>query len=120
MSADLDLLIRAPRVITAAGEVARCIGVRDGRIVAIGSFGREQGGEGRSMPGGALPGPGRTAGRHGAAGTSLRNSSYGQRYKRRISRRIFPVSLRHPLIVSAIQLCRAPLHGVGAASIAGA
>ena len=35
MSAAPDLLIRAPRVITAAGEVARCIGVRDGRIVAI-------------------------------------------------------------------------------------
>jgi allantoinase len=35
MSAALDLLIRAPRVITTAGEVARCIGVRDGRIVAI-------------------------------------------------------------------------------------
>jgi hypothetical protein len=35
MSAALDLLIRAPRVSTTAGEVARCIGVRDGRIVAI-------------------------------------------------------------------------------------
>ena len=31
----LDLLFRAPRVITAAGEVSRCIGVRDGRIVVI-------------------------------------------------------------------------------------
>jgi allantoinase len=31
----LDLLFRAPRVITAAGEVARYIGVRDGRIVVI-------------------------------------------------------------------------------------
>src|SRR6476646_7813853 len=31
----LDLLFRAPRVITVAGEVARCIGVRDGRIVVI-------------------------------------------------------------------------------------
>src|SRR5215208_5344958 len=32
----LDLLFRAPRVITApAGEVARCIGVRDGRIVVV-------------------------------------------------------------------------------------
>ena len=35
MSDRLDLLFRAPRVITAAGEVARCIGVRDGRIVVI-------------------------------------------------------------------------------------
>ena len=35
MSEPLDLLFRAPRVITAAGEVARCVGVRDGRIVAI-------------------------------------------------------------------------------------
>ena len=35
MSDQLDLLFRAPRVITAAGEVARCIGVRDGRIVVI-------------------------------------------------------------------------------------
>jgi allantoinase len=33
--ADLDLLFRAPRVITSAGKVARCIGVADGRIVAI-------------------------------------------------------------------------------------
>ncbi len=31
----LDLVFRAPRVITAAGEVARCVGVRDGTIVAI-------------------------------------------------------------------------------------
>jgi allantoinase len=31
----LDLVIRAPRVVTAAGEVARCVGVRDGRVVAI-------------------------------------------------------------------------------------
>jgi allantoinase len=31
----LELLFRAPRVITVAGEVARCIGVRDGRIVVI-------------------------------------------------------------------------------------
>ncbi|MBA2415502.1 MAG: allantoinase AllB [Geodermatophilaceae bacterium] len=30
-----DLVFRAPRVITAGGEVARCIGVRDGRIAAI-------------------------------------------------------------------------------------
>ena len=35
MSDKLELLFRAPRVITAAGEVARCIGVRDGRIVVI-------------------------------------------------------------------------------------
>jgi allantoinase len=31
----LDLVVRAPRVITVAGEVARCVGVRDGTIVAI-------------------------------------------------------------------------------------
>ena len=30
-----ELLIRAPRAITAAGEVARCIGVSEGRIAAI-------------------------------------------------------------------------------------
>ena len=30
-----DLVFRAPRVITAAGEVARCVGVRDGRVAAI-------------------------------------------------------------------------------------
>ncbi|MBJ8340771.1 allantoinase AllB [Antrihabitans sp. YC3-6] len=35
MSEPLDLIFRAPRVITGAGEVARCIGIRDGRIVAI-------------------------------------------------------------------------------------
>ena len=35
MSDKLELLFRAPRVITVAGEVARCIGVRDGRIVVI-------------------------------------------------------------------------------------
>ena len=35
MNEPLDLIFRAPRVITAAGEVARSIGVRDGRIVAI-------------------------------------------------------------------------------------
>ena len=35
MSDRLDLLFRAPRVITVAGEVARCIGVRDGRIAVI-------------------------------------------------------------------------------------
>jgi allantoinase len=31
----LDLLIRAPRVITAAGEVSRSVGVQQGRIVSI-------------------------------------------------------------------------------------
>jgi allantoinase len=31
----LDLVFRAPRVVTAAGEVARCVGVRDGRVAAI-------------------------------------------------------------------------------------
>ena len=35
MSDKLELLFRAPRVITVAGEVARCIGVRDGRIVVV-------------------------------------------------------------------------------------
>lgn len=35
MNAPLDLVFRAPRVITAAGEVARTVGVRDGRIVSI-------------------------------------------------------------------------------------
>jgi len=35
MNEPLDLIFRAPRMITAAGEVARSIGVRDGRIVAI-------------------------------------------------------------------------------------
>ena len=30
-----DLVIRAPRVLTAAGEVARCVAVKDGRVVAI-------------------------------------------------------------------------------------
>ena len=30
-----DLVFRAPRVVTAAGEVSRCIGVRDGRVAAI-------------------------------------------------------------------------------------
>jgi len=38
MSERLDLVFRAPRVITGAGEVARCIGVRDGRIVVIEPF----------------------------------------------------------------------------------
>ncbi len=32
---ELDLVFRARRVITTAGEVARCVGVRDGSIVAI-------------------------------------------------------------------------------------
>ncbi|MGH8775736.1 MAG: allantoinase AllB [Jiangellaceae bacterium] len=32
---DLDLVLRAPRVVTAAGEVARRVGVAEGRIVAI-------------------------------------------------------------------------------------
>jgi allantoinase len=32
---DFDLVFRARRVITVAGEVARCVGVRDGRIAAI-------------------------------------------------------------------------------------
>ncbi|MCW0215053.1 MAG: allantoinase, partial [Pseudonocardia sp.] len=31
----LDLVFRARRVITASGEVDRCVGVQDGRIVAI-------------------------------------------------------------------------------------
>jgi allantoinase len=30
-----DLVFRAPRVVTAAGEVAGCVGVRDGRVAAI-------------------------------------------------------------------------------------
>jgi allantoinase len=33
--ADYDLVIRAPRAITSAGEVPRCVGVRDGRVAAI-------------------------------------------------------------------------------------
>jgi Dihydroorotase and related cyclic amidohydrolases len=41
MSDRLELLFRAPRVITAAGEVARCIGVRDGRIAVIEPIGAE-------------------------------------------------------------------------------
>ncbi|WP_189056322.1 allantoinase AllB [Longimycelium tulufanense] len=32
---ELDLVVRAKRVITTAGEVARAVGVRDGRIVAL-------------------------------------------------------------------------------------
>lgn len=35
MPEPLDLVLRARRVITAYGEVARCVGVGDGRIVAI-------------------------------------------------------------------------------------
>jgi allantoinase len=30
-----DLVVRAPRVVTAAGEVPRCVAVRDGRVAAI-------------------------------------------------------------------------------------
>ena len=33
--AEFDLVIRAPRVITRVGEVSRCVGVRDGVVVAI-------------------------------------------------------------------------------------
>jgi allantoinase len=33
--ADYDLVIRAPRAITLAGEVPRCVGVRDGVVAAI-------------------------------------------------------------------------------------
>jgi allantoinase len=32
---DYDLVLRARRVVTAAGEVARCVGVKDGRITAV-------------------------------------------------------------------------------------
>ncbi|MEK6441534.1 hypothetical protein [Pseudonocardia sp. T1-2H] len=35
MTTELDLLFRAPRMITPAGEVGRCVGIRDGVIVAI-------------------------------------------------------------------------------------
>ena len=34
----LDLLIRARRVVRAAGETACAVGVRDGRIVAIAPY----------------------------------------------------------------------------------
>jgi len=34
----LDLLLRAPRVVTPAGEEARCVGVRGGRIAAVESL----------------------------------------------------------------------------------
>ena len=33
--ADFDLVVRAPRMITRFGEVSRCVGVRDGVVVAI-------------------------------------------------------------------------------------
>jgi len=42
---DFDLVLRARRVITAAGEVARCVGVRDGRIAAIEPYGSDLDGE---------------------------------------------------------------------------
>jgi allantoinase len=32
---EFELVFRAPRVVTAAGEVARCVAVRDGRVAAI-------------------------------------------------------------------------------------
>jgi allantoinase len=35
MVAELDLVLRAPRVVATAGEVARRVGIADGRIVAI-------------------------------------------------------------------------------------
>ena len=34
-AAEFDLVLRAPRVVTAAGEVARCVAVRKGRVAAI-------------------------------------------------------------------------------------
>jgi allantoinase len=33
--AEFDLVMRAPRMITRFGEVARCVGVREGVVVAI-------------------------------------------------------------------------------------
>jgi allantoinase len=43
---DYDLVIRAPRAITMAGEVSRCIAVRDGVVVAIEPLGAQlSGGE---------------------------------------------------------------------------
>ena len=33
--AEYDLVIRAPRAITLAGEVPRCVGVRNGIVAAI-------------------------------------------------------------------------------------
>jgi allantoinase len=38
---ELDLVFRAPRVVTAAGEVARRVGIADGRIVAIEPLGSD-------------------------------------------------------------------------------
>jgi allantoinase len=35
VTTELDLLFRAPRMITRAWEVGRCVGIRDGVIVAI-------------------------------------------------------------------------------------
>ena len=35
MAGEFELVFRAPRVVTAAGEVARCVAVRDGRVAAI-------------------------------------------------------------------------------------
>ena len=35
MTTELDLVFRAPRMITPAGEAGRCVGIRDGVIVAI-------------------------------------------------------------------------------------
>jgi allantoinase len=40
-----DLVFRAPRVVTAAGEVSRCVGVRGGRVVAIEPLPAELSGE---------------------------------------------------------------------------
>jgi len=40
-----DLVFRAPRVVTAAGEVSRCVGVRDGRVAAIEPLEAELSGE---------------------------------------------------------------------------
>jgi len=40
-----DLVFRAPRVVTAAGEVARCVGVRGGRVAAVEPLAAELSGE---------------------------------------------------------------------------
>jgi allantoinase len=40
-----DLVVRAPRMVTAAGEVARCVAVRGGRVVAIEPLGAALAGE---------------------------------------------------------------------------
>ncbi|HEV8424477.1 MAG TPA: allantoinase AllB [Actinomycetes bacterium] len=40
-----ELVFRAPRVVTAAGEVSRCVGVRGGRVVAIEPLQAELSGE---------------------------------------------------------------------------